>query len=81
MNEHFDSRFFVLFGTCWRLADPLSRVCLHNSHVFQRCNCRPLGGLNRVSYCVQKRFDRCSHETDSFGVINIKEVALSVVMK
>ena len=34
-----------------------------------------------VSYYVKKLFNRCSHETNSFHVINIREVALIVILK
>ena len=42
---------------------------------------QPPGGLNRFNYCVKKQFGRFSHEADSFHVINIREVALSVILK
>ena len=48
---------------------------------FQKYDYQPLGGLKRVSYYVKKLFSLCSHETDSFHVINIREVALSVILK
>ena len=48
---------------------------------FVKCNCRPPGGIWRVSYGVKKPFDRCSHETDSSHDINMREVALFVILK
>ena len=65
----------------WGLVDPLSRALERKSYVFLKCDCRPPGGLNRFNYCVQKQFDRCSHETDSFHVINIRKVALFAILK
>ena len=56
---------------------PDKEIVMH----FVKCDCRPPGGIWKVSYGVEERFDRFSHETDSSHDINMREVALFVILK